>query len=245
MYFRYGNYSHDPGEGHLQIMAPQTTFSSAGLVTGVKYQWEWQGRKQAATVAELTAKLLEMEAAYAVQGLDAGLYEDSGTPTAHVLHANLCFGGVRVTQPPFYPIGDQAQYNSDSPFRDYAIGLEAEVTAGAPLQIYDWKEEISYSGGGPDFVLVTCLTGPPQPQLANQHTPYRASQAGEAASNIWWPNPGQPKWPNCLHSQQSTIRYQPATRAGAAATNGSFRYRTSWNYVFESATELSGYPSTF
>lgn len=239
MYFQYGNYRHAAGEVEFKSQPPETVFSAAGIATGVRYRWELAGRLHGADAAALTAAIAALEAAYSVQGLDAGLYEDDGTPTAHVLHTAACWGGVRIVQPPAYPVGTGGQYTT---YRDYVIGIEATTQPITGPGLFDWKESLGFAGGGPVFVYKVPRRGPPQRQQVTEADTYKATQDGEAASALSYPTPASPQWPNDWHREGSNVTYHTPERSGGQG-QGSFRYRTSWHYVFESANEMHGLPT--
>lgn len=243
MYFQYGNYRHASGEGLLRVLPPQTTFTQAGLVESVTHRWAFEGRLQANTPAELTTAIQAMRAAYDVQGLSCGLFEDDGTPTAHIF--NNLGGVIHVVSGPSFPATTPGDYTT---FVDYTIEIEARVTpetdGGGDGSRLDFQEQLSFSGGGPIYVYRVARNGAPQRQLVTEQDTFKATQEGECTCRGMWPLPPQPKWPESLLQQQSTIVMHPAMRSGAVGQEIIWTCKTSWRYVFESASPMYGLPST-
>ena len=243
MYFQYGKYRHDPGEGTLRVMPLQTVFSNAGIVESVTQRWEWSGRLQASTPGGLTTKIKDLRASYGTQGQGAGLFEDDGTPTAHVWDFKKC--SVRIKSVAF-PAPTPAEYTT---YVDYVIELEASVTpsedtGGGSGDTTNFQESLTFSGGGMVYVYRIARTGKPQKQLVTEQDTYKATQDGEATYKGMWPLPPNPKWPAAWNRKESSVVYQPAQRSGVEGQEIIWTCKTSWHYVFESDSPLLGLPST-
>lgn len=244
MYIQYGNYQHAIGEGAIRVTR-RTEYSRANQLTGVRVRFEMQGRIQIddtgdplANQAAMTDALNGLEAAYAVDGYDFGLYEDDGTPTQHVLLNATTLGGVKVTSPLCYPVGAGAEYST---FRNYELAVEGfvpNVLAG----VVDWQETVRWSGGGPDYVFLQTLAGPPQKQLRVEQTTYKAVQSGYAVGNLSYVSPPGPLWPYALQPMASSVTQASPERMGPL--NIPYRnYRTTWTYSFEDVAPLFGAPN--
>jgi hypothetical protein len=243
MYIQYGNYQHAIGEGALSV-SQQAEYES-GIATAVRVRFEVQGRIQIAdqgsvlaNQAAMTAALDPLEGAYLQNGLDFGLYQDDGTPTQHVLLNAATLGGTRVVTPVSYPVGRGAEYST---FRNYVVAVEGLIP-NFYASIVEWKETLTFSGGGPEFIFLQTLNGPPQKQVLYQQTTYKASQQGAAVGNLAYPLPADPLWPYAIHPNRTVIDRSSPERVGA--TGIAFRhYRTSWSYSFEDVAPLIGDPN--
>jgi hypothetical protein len=235
VFYRYGNYQHVLNEASLQV-SRERLFNDRGQAYALRTRHLIRGELQGASQDDLTTKILALEAAYSVQGGSAGLYQDDGTATAHVLNSPSTVGGVRVVRGPSYPEGARGEYST---WRTYEIELEADFP-NAGLGILGWSETLVFSGGGPRFRFLPVINGPPQKQLVNQLTTFHATQEGSAVGRGAYPVPPAPLWPAHEHRDQRSIQYRNPKRTGNTLTS----YDVSWRYVFESVTPLAGLPST-
>lgn len=238
MYFQYGNYRHESGECQVDKPNPQNVYSDDGQLTAIKVRLTIKGRKHAATPGALTSALQEMEAAYAVNGQDAVLREDSGTATAiKIISANTT-RGVRVVQPPAYTNDTPASYTT---FVDYTIILEAEITALDSTSNFNYRESVVFNPPAiattnQEFVFRHPLEGQVQRQASDIIT-FQCRQSGSVSSNLFWLQPQMPMYPGACHWKQSSVSYDVQNSKGAIV------YVTTWDYAFESDSPLSGYPS--
>jgi hypothetical protein len=235
MYLKYGSYAHASGEASIAI-AKEAIFSDSGIRTDIRETWTINGMMFATNSTALTSALLAMQAAYSKNGLDLGLYEDSGAATAHVLLATDCRGGTKVLSIG-YPKGTGYQYGT---YRDYQIVVEGlKVSYNGLLS---FNETISFSGGGPEFVYQECLTGLPQKQILKQATTFKARQMGEAVGTDAYPAFPAPLWPSAEHRNQRVTDLLPPRRMGQYGAAKHTEYRIVWAYTFESASRLVGLP---
>ena len=100
MYFQYGNYQHAHGEVNLSL-SKKANRNGRGFTAYSTWTMQIEGTLIGAgeTAAELQdnirAQILALENAYALDGFDAGLLHDDGTPTPHVLDSSASLGGGR------------------------------------------------------------------------------------------------------------------------------------------------------
>lgn len=235
----YGSYSHESGECAVQWSADPIVKN--GTRTGVMYTIDIRGRLHGDTQAALSAAIMAMERAYAEDNRDIGLVYSDGTRTAHYLSARSCRGGVRVVRGPSYPVGDGGQYST---YRDYTITVEAEVSVDEDESgILEWAETVTEIGGGRQYGFLETLNGEPQEQILKQQTVYRATQVGEAVGAKSYPPPPPPIWASRFCHDKSSVARTSPRKVGTLKGEEYTEYRTSWNYVFESATPLQGYPT--
>jgi len=231
---RYGAYTHDENEATVSIQRSAQE-SGGGRYISVRHDWTVTGQLQADTQAELRTKVARLEAAYAVWNRDLILTGDNNL----VLHALYNAGsttGVRVLQPPSYPVGEGAQYST---FRDYTIAVSAEYPVGSGFVLRDFQESIRRSGGHRRIVALECAVGPPDIQEVCQITAYRVVQSGSATAFRGKPNPQPPYWPQWLENAD-VAEIAPQFANGELTGAG-----VSWTYTFVSNVPLLGAPATF
>lgn len=244
MYLQYGSYQHQSGECWLTIS--QTAEETNGLLTGVRVRYDVSGRLQIAdqgsplaNQAAMTPVIAALENAYSVNGLDFGMYQDDGTPTAHVLINAETLGGVQVIRPPSYNEGRGAEYST---FRNYQLSVQA-LLPNLFQGLIAWKEAIHLVGGGAKDVWLETLTGPPLKQTPVEQTTYRATQSGHATGLYGFINPSDPLWPYALHEERAMVTYSSPERFGASGIVVLRNYLTEWHYEFEDADPLLGLPN--
>ena len=235
MFFKYGNYSHEAGEVAATALTKAAVYDSAGNLLGYSHTWQLKGRIHAASASALTAAIQAMEAAYAVQGQDAGFWLDAATPSAHYMRSADMVGGVKVTKPPSYGDDAPGQYTT---YRDYTIELSATTAppegSGGGGTATQWNETVTFYGGGPVYTWLVCRDAPPQRQLTTMQTTWRASQSGEAVSSMGsYPMPPAPRWPSYCHTERTEIIYHAVRMVGKLP-----QYRTTWKYEFEADVPL-------
>ena len=203
MYLQYGSYAHASGECSVVItrepIRPQETRRR-----GIMHRWEVSGMLVAADATAMTPLIQALEAAYAADKLDIGLYLPDGTATAHQLLSSQTVDGTRVTRQPSYQDGGGAQYSTH---RTYSLTVEGEIPeAGAGL--LGWSESINYRGtGGPNWGYLDTLNSLPQQQTFQQFTTVTITQSGEAVSYGGYHVPPGPIWPANEHGPSRNINY--------------------------------------
>ena len=235
MQFRYGNYQHATDELAIVDATIQRNYSRRGLRTHLTHTWQLRGTliPTAATPTAITTALAALANAYAVDGLNAGLYEDDGRQTGYFLNSGLSLGGVKVISPPSLPDGAGASYVTHL---RYSITLQADF-ADPVGNLEFYQEQLSYMGdAGPIRQWVTPISGPPQRQTIQQRSTQRITQSGTAIGYLRRPNPGNPFWPQLEHRERRRVVAISPEVNGRAETS----WGISWSYEFESASNLSG-----
>lgn len=236
MFLQYGNYVHATNEAEVTI-SRLPTYNDGGLLQGYLETWRIRGILQAADQTALSIAINQLNAAYAVQDRNLGLFFDSGAATSHVLLSAQSIGGVRVIDGPNYPVGTGAEYST---FRSYEIAVEAEFR-NAQRGLLAWTESLSFSGGGPRFVMQQPLDGLPVRQRVAESTPYLVQQSGSAVGNLTYPIPSAPLFPADEHVDQRRIDRGQPRRHGSSYSE----WPISWSYSFEAAAPLLGLPRTW
>lgn len=242
MILTYGNYRHALAETGVSIRR-ETIYASTGVPLATRERWRIQGVLHADSPQDVTRAIDELTAAYAQPGKDVVLYLPDGvTPSAHVILARHTLGGVRVVRPLEFLQGTGAEYST---FRSYTIELEADL----PLQgeanvLVRWEETLSSSGGGPRWVYLATLVGPPVRQQVQESTPYRVTQVGRAVGYRDYPTPAEPIWPGACHHDATVITRRTPRRVGSGSTAADTEFEVTWHYQFESLAPLVGRPSS-
>lgn len=234
MYLKYGDYSHDINEAVVEI-DQEPMWNDRGERYALRVTYRIRGMLFGDTVAEVTTAIAALEEAYAEDFLDIGLYEDGGTPTAHVLASADTLKGNRIIKGPSYPDGTKAEYTT---FRSYEIVVEGEVGSEDDVNNMEFHQRLELTGGGHRFVYIETRNGPPQKQLVSEQTTYQAVQSGNAVGQFSYPAVPSPLWPDAEHRPQRMVSTEAPKREGEELRE----YGISWRYVFESATPLVGLP---
>jgi hypothetical protein len=233
---KYGAYAHDAGEVSI-VISKRANESETGVRISFTETWTITGRLHGTDINDLTAKIILLAAAYSINGYDLGLYQSDGTTlTSHVMLSSQARGGVRIMSFGF-PEGDGAEYTT---YRTFSITAEAEFPVGN-AGIIAYQETLTLIGGGPKFVFLQTLAGPPQRQQVAQATPYRATQQGSSTGDVAYPTENPPLFPADEHRDRRSIARVTPTIRLRTFTN----YTVTWSYEFESASPLIGAPATF
>lgn len=186
--------------------------------------------------AALDAKARALEAACDLQFRDLIFRRDDGSASHITLLNSNSISGVRAGTVAFRE-GRGAEFAT---YRHFTVTFTAEYpVSGADNFLLEFREEISFQGGGPEIVWLPALKGPPQRQITFEQTTYQATQSGQAVGYLARPQPPAPLWPQAYLPRRSSIRKISGRRRG----RGREGFGISWNYVFESATPFSGNPT--
>lgn len=235
MIFAYGNYVHAADEVNLAV-AKRAVLSARGYRKCTKVQFTLNGVLQGTSPSDLTTAMANLEAAYYKHDQNAALYLSDGvTLSQHYINVGNTLGGVRSSGVT-WGNADGTEYVTR---RSYSVTLEADLNDGES-NILEFREAITIVGnGGPRFVLLETLEGPPQYQVAAQRTIVRATQSGSAIGLLKPVDFPQPIWPNAVKQDQM----QQSRTGPAVWRNGLWEYPCSWSYQFESNEMLSGTPT--
>ena len=236
-YFRYGNYIHAASEVQLSV-SKKATFSARGLRQSLDVNFGISGVliSTDGTVATLTAQMNALENAYTSDGYSAGLYLDANctVPTNHIINTALTIGGTRVMSLDWH----HADGTELVTVRGYNITLHA--TFPGVSNILEFHESISVTGnGGPRVIVLESLQGQPQPQTTCLYTKCTATQRGSAKGLFSWIPAPAPIWPQALRNDQAG----GGLDGPVVAANGTWQFPSSWNYIYESNSPLSGSPT--
>jgi hypothetical protein len=232
MYLKYGSHQHEPGECTV-VITRENVYSESRVLKATRERWEVQGRLQAADQAAVKAAVTALEAAYSQDGHDLGFWLSSGSATMHSLVSASCDGGTKVVRPPSYPDSARAECST---FRTYALTVEGLLRPSDGL--VSWTEKLRFRGTcGPSWGFLPVLTGIPPAQIFRQATTMQISQSGYAVGLGEYPVAPPPLWPEAEHQDRRDIDLE-------LPTDGSRQRRTSWSYVMETNTPVTGQPTT-
>jgi hypothetical protein len=239
MYVQYGNYAHAANEATV-VIDRKTLENEAHVPYGIEETWGIRGLLQAPTPLLLNASIALMQAAYRVNYQSVGLFFDGGLPTTHAMPGLTPIGGVMVVQQPSFPEGGGGEFST---YRNYHITLRGRYNFPEFLKnVLTWRESLSLSGGGPRFVMLQPLSGPPIKQFTADATPYVAVQEGQATGLIKYPTPPSPLFPGDEHRDRRRITPITPERVGLPPQINYWQYGVSWHYEFESDGILQGVP---
>jgi hypothetical protein len=252
MYFRYGGYSHTPGEVNLEQFEVQPKTTVRGKRAEVTYRLHIRGELQFTPAEEaaitdsldrqqkMSVKINALLGAYNVDGFSGGLVMSDGTPTNHYLdqlQPNI-ISPVRVAYRS-WPRGAGDEYVTA---RTYYIILEADFDESAS-NLYEFRETLLFSGlAGPAWEYVISQTGAPLQQQLAGLTTQTVIQSGLAVGSTGWPLGylPPPLWP-AANEHQDRRRIVPGDPKFFGVSHR--YYPLSWTYVFEFAAAQSGVPT--
>lgn len=236
MILRYGNYTHEANEAALQV-SKRALNSEAGVQYGWEETWAVSGSFFGADPAAIAAGMTTMERAYARNGADFYLLDDSGN-VLRFMKGRTPLGATRILNGVEFPENGEKTSEFTS-WRTYRIQIQGRypITGHATNAVLAFTETLSFEGGGPLIVHLELLDELPQKQMPRRFTTYRAIQQGSAVGLYGYPPVPLPLWPGALVKSPTPNRHSPK-REGDAFTE----FRIDWVYYFESATPLLGNP---
>lgn len=232
----YGTYAHDDNEAAVTI-DKQVSFNDAEQAVTVTQTWNIEGQVHGTTQNLTIAATTLLEIAYSEHYRDLVLYGDDGITVAHALRNAGSTTGVRITKPPSFPRGKDAELST---FRTYQITAQAEYYFNPRdlRQLIAFQESVSTRGGGPEFTMIATVLGPAVRQKVRNKSPFFATQQGSAIGRSRYPTPPGPIWPGFLLSNPQIVRTSPELKG--------FKYEgygVQWAYEYGSPEVLPGLPN--
>lgn len=235
----YGPYQHLPGSVNVTI-DKATKYSLGNEPEATIETWTINGRLFGNGAADIDGQLAALIANYSVLGRDLVLFREDGvTPSQHALLISNALGNtLRVKKLPSFPTCSGVQYVN---VRDYQIVVEAELPLPGSDTIYhEFREKLSFTGGGPVVGWVQCAVGAPQQQLWRQQSTFQITQSGKAIGYLNYLPIPDPIWPAYERTHLRRIEQDSPTKVWAT---GTIEYPTTWEYHFESDVPLFGQPN--
>lgn len=246
MILQYANQNRPNGEVGV-------TVNRRALLDGAQQYWAYeeiwtiegwirtQASPESAARTYIKTQQAAVERMFSANGRDLKLLMPDGrTATHHVLLNSQTLGGVRIVEPVSYSDYTGTSLVTHCKYRVVLQGIKPTATTQLlGDRVLDFKEELSREGGGYRDAYVETALGRPQRQRARRYTPYRVIQKGSAVGLYTRPTIPPPIWP------QAAISPEPAIVTGAPERVGSalVRWPISWQYIFESAFPLIGFPN--
>lgn len=241
MQLRLSNgYRHDDNEVAITAITRQSEQNGGGITSCIKTSWQLEGILQGSTQAELTQKMLILEAAYRNQGFSAVFFDNSGAPTAHSLGGPASRNGCTTVSGVNWIMRNGAEYST---FRSYSLVIEAE-SDNRFVDIWNFSESISRVGNtGPRTVWKHNLNDVPQKQLTWLRTTQRVIQRGQIVGMFRYVAPPPPMWPQAMLNDVEELTYGSPKRFGPIGRPYHREFPTEYAYYFESNVPLFGFPT--
>jgi len=240
--FKYGSYTHDAGTVGLSA-SREALRDELDQMWAHKIRWALDitlisQLSEAAARSAIKTKQDALIAAYAVENVDAVLYQPGGsTATHHSLLTANTWGGVRVIQPPSF-----TQYRGAEGVT-YATAqavIEAVVPISGYNQISSFTESVSFDCD-PVIAHIPTKIGLPVRQRLRQHPVFRVRQTGSAKGRDYTPSIPPPIWPG------DTVKPIAQKTIGHPKRMGDklYDFPVSWTYEFEMQYQPSGLPNRY
>lgn len=239
MQLKWGSYAFDAGSVEV-ISSQETMLNDAKIPYSFKRTMEVRGYLNGDGQTALSTATSALQTALARPFQDLILYQDDNSPSATLLRNRDALGGVVITRGPTF--AETQQGSEYTTVRRFSFTAEAEYQIeGTGGILISFTERMTYSGGGPLYVMRRALNGPPQRQKVYEHTEYVVVQTGEAVGYRGYPALPPSRWPSWLKESPVVARTTPM-RVGQA---GYKNYKIMWEYRHESPIALVGAPTVW
>lgn len=237
MYLQYGNYTHQIGEAAVSflILPRLNEFGEVYLHT---HRWTIQGLLLGSSATALDTAWNALKDAYSTGGKTITLFHDDGTASCRRLRSQDCIGGTRIIDGP----SSQFEPGTHTTFLPYQITVEGDVEV-QDLILLSFREELTIEGGGPSFVHLEPLVGPPVKQQVKTNTTYRVIQEGEAVGFKKYPNAPPPVLGAANLMRAPRIKLSSPRRSSSSGNPEYTEFPITWQYTFESAVPIPALPN--
>lgn len=235
--FVFGTYQHQVGEVDVSRRREIVRSTASNRVLGFKHRLTLNGTLLGDGVSSIDLAVSKLIAAYNKSVSFCGMVDSvTGAPIPSFwFKAVDSLSGILVMSGPSFPSGNETQHVTM-----YGYQIELEVTTvldSGAANIREFSETLSFEGGGPSYLHLEPLYGIPVKVLAKQNTVFRVRQSGRSVGWLSRPAPAAPIWPSAL------MRSPTFRTPNARSDNGVLvDWPIEWDYVFESAYQLSGDP---
>jgi hypothetical protein len=239
MYFRYGRFTHLPGEVALQ------SFQTRKLRTPRNQAFRYQ--KVLNCSLEIIAdgqsairnRCRAIQNAYSLDGYDAGFWHDDDTRGEPFLDNASSESGVIVVDFPSLARGDGADYATH---HGMGFTLSADYIPLDAAEIMDYAETLAHRGtAGPRTAWQVTDVGAPVQWTLAQRTTQQVLQSGFAVGRRTYPQPNRPMFGmQYLKHEETEIRRETPDLDRRTFTG----YKIFWTYVFEFGEQVGGLPRT-
>lgn len=238
MQAKYGSYAFDPNAVKLATRA-EILWNEGGQQYAIRKRIDADGYLSANGQTAISTAMSAMATALAIPYQNFYFYHDDGSLSATALPNATSISGVRVIDGPHFPDWQGNEFNQ---FRRFTFAVEAEYPlTNTNNLLLSFRERLSFSGGGPIYVHKLAINGRPQKQLVYPFSIFKVVQEGEAVGYRRYPTAPNPIWPAAMIVSPNVTAESPKRRGKTPAAYDT--YPTTWQYNFESATQLVGVPN--
>lgn len=235
MQLKYGGYAFQ-ANSLIPRMTIAAVKNSHNQVYAYRQRVSISGSFIGTNTADITAQTLAMSSACIIPGQDLIYYDNNNAPTAYVLRNFGSLTGVQLVE----PVDFNGTYGAiDVTMKQFAMSFEATYpAAGSAGLLLDFRETLTFSGGGPTRVCKRAVNTTPQLQMPYQYTEFYVVQSGSAVGFRDTPAIPFPIWPAFLMETGNTSQTSPHPE-GLQYTN----WPVTWSYRFCSPSPLIGIPN--
>lgn len=234
MQVAWGNYRF--GANSVFVGVRQSTVLNAADIPYLDtVEVDCQGRLYGTTQAECAVAEALLETALRIPFQNFALLMDNGQPSAISLVNAQTLGGVHCIKGPDFLSKSGSEYVNQREF-SFTIRAVYPITNLATALI-SFSEEMTYDGGGAEYVERPAINGPAQIQLGWAQRAFTLTQTGEAVGFRSYPTPPNPAF---LPLQKSPrIRKMSPKRIG----NNFMAYPIRWEYSMISNNVINALPT--
>lgn len=200
-------------------------------------EWDVEGYVSGASQAAVVLAVSALNTALSIPNLDLTLYCDDGSVSATLLPNATSLSGVRITGLA-YRNNQGAEYVL---FRKFSFTATASYAVpGSQTLLLDFHETLTFTGGGPKFVVRNAINTTPQRQLVYPSTVSFCTQQGYAIGYRGYPQVPLPKFPQSFLDSPDIKKDSPKReRPGVGQSQGLYSgYRIEWTFRFGDGTPL-------
>lgn len=253
--WKWGSYSHEPGECYPMIIEARPLFTDRGVryATNVRYQVGGdicftdaeKAAIDAGTETEqstLTTRISALEVAYSDEYKDYGFYLDDGTtPTAHAITNDQAdnYSGNRILSVSF-PSRLPTEYTNT---RSFQCTVSSVLLDSLSNTMYA-KEEIMWRGtGGEMWTYRPTYAGNLERETIFPSTPVSIVQRGILIGLTAYPTAPLPWWPSDEHEDRRRITMISPDLLGHDDFNRPLKYGIRYHYEFSQNAVTSQNPN--
>jgi hypothetical protein len=237
--FKYGGYSHPPGEVYPQAIEVRPVVSERGIrwATDVRYQIAGsfcQTLSNPLTPALVNSRIGGLINAYTHDYQDFGFYLPDGSETMHMIRNDDEFNisGNKV-------LSRSWLYQTPTEFantRSFSISLGARYLESYSSILF-FSERIGLRGtGGPSWQYKTRWTGPPIREQVTERTPVIITQTGVVVGTTGVVQAPAPWWPADEMQEHRYIERVSPRLHGHPDFNKRTHFELRYSYLFQMAS---------
>lgn len=199
---------------------------------------EGDGYIEGSTQGALSGETTRLQAALRRPNQDLVFYQDDGQASAVTLRNAGSISGTTITDGPNFKDTAGPEFVSQ---RHFTFTCEADYPADGRFgkQIIEFNESIEIDGGGPLYVVLPAIEGPPQRQKIYDLTPCTATQSGYVIGFRDYPDLPPAIWPFAQNKKPKVKKVTPDRRGKRNYTT----FRLEYSYEFAWTGPLFGVPT--